>query len=229
MTAERSNPNDFRLPGITHRTGIFGRTGTGKTRLGAFLLSMSPFDQIPYCVLDYKLEQLFSQVDRIKEIGLSDKLPKQPGLYIVRPDSTENAEVEAWLWDVKKRGNFGLYIDEGYGIDRFSQAMLAILTQGRSLHVPVVWLSQRPTRIHTHAVSELDFIAAFQLTLPQDVQKLAEIMGRDEAEISQHLPEYHSRWYDVAKARSFQMAPVPGDDDILNRFDMRLAPKRRFG
>lgn len=220
--------NTFRLPGITHRTGIFGRTGTGKTRLGAWLLSMSPFDQIPYCVIDYKLEQLFSQVDRIKEIGLTEKLPKQPGVYIIRPTSHDDDAVEAWLDDVYNHEDFGLYVDEGYGINRYSKAMRAILTQGRSKHLPVTWLSQRPTQIPPYVVSEADFVAAFPLTLPQDVAKLSEIMGRSEAEISQHLPEYHSRWYDVAKGTGFKLAPVPDDQNILDRLHTRLAPKRRF-
>lgn len=221
--------NDFRLPGIEHRTGVFGATGTGKTRLGTWLCSVAPFDQIPYCVIDYKLEQLFSQIDRIKEIGLTEKLPKSPGLYILRPTSTDDDAVEAWLWEVYNREDFGLYVDEGYGIDRYSKAMRAILTQGRSKHLPVTWVSQRPTQIPPFVVSEATFIAAFQLTLPQDVAKLSEVMGRSEADISQRLPEYHARWYDVPKRKGFIMNPVPDDDDILNRFDMRLAPKRRFG
>lgn len=221
--------NDFRLPGLSHRTGVFGRTGTGKTRLGAWLLSVSPFDQIPYIVLDYKLEQLFTQVDRIKEIGLGEKLPTAPGVYIVRPHSTEDEAVEAWLWRIHAQEETGLYVDEGYGINRFSHAMRAILTQGRSKHIPVLWLSQRPTQIPPYVISEADFIAAFRLTLPQDVAKLSEIMGKSEAEISQRLPEYHSRWYDVAKNTGFVMQPVPDDNNILARLHSRLAPKRRFG
>jgi hypothetical protein len=224
----RDTNNDFRLPGLTHRTGVFGRTGTGKTRQGAWLLSVSAFDKQPFVVLDYKLEQLFTQADRIKEIGLKEKLPKAPGVYVLRPTSRDDEAVENWLWSVHEKENIGLYVDEGYGIDRFSKAMRAVLTQGRSKRLPVIWLSQRPTQIPPFVVSEADFLSVFQLTLPQDVQKVSEIMGKAEAELSQRLPDYHSRWFDVGRANGFVMKPVPGDEDILNRLDERLSPKRRF-
>lgn len=218
----------FRLPGITHRTGIFGRTGSGKTRLAAWLLSESPFDQQPYIVIDYKLEQLFSQTDRIKEIGLTDKLPKSPGVYIIHPPNDDDDAMEEWLWRLHEHENTGLYIDEGYGINRYSRAARALLTQGRSKHLPVIWISQRPSQIPPFVVSEADFLAVFKLQLPQDVAKVSEIMGRNATFASQTLPEYHSKWYDVAKDASYTLQPVPDDNTILNRLDERLKPNRRM-
>lgn len=219
----------FRLPGTSHRVGIFGRTGTGKTRKGVWVLSHAPFDKLPYVVLDYKLERLFSRVDRVRPIGLTEKPPKAPGLYIIQPEHTEEDDnaVEAWLWEIHKRENCGVYVDEGYGLDAKSRALRACLTQGRSKNLPFIFLSQRPSWISPFVVSEADFLDVFQLTLPQDVQKVSEIMGRENAILSQSLPEYHSLWYDVAKARSFVMAPVPSDDEILDRIDTRLKPKRK--
>lgn len=224
---ELASNTQFRLPGDTHRTGIFGRTGSGKTRLGTWLLSNSPFDKTPYVVIDYKLEKLFAQADRIKEIGF-DEVPKKPGLYIIRPLPTDDDAVEAWLWKIHQHENCGIYVDEGYGIDPKSKALRAVLTQGRSKHLPVIYLSQRPAWISPFVVSEADFLSVFQLTKPEDQQRVAQIMPRAELDFSQQLPEFHSRWYDVGKARGYTLAPVPDDDHILNTIDVRLAPKKRM-
>ncbi len=218
--------NEFRLPGATHRTGIFGRTGSGKTRQAAWLLSLSPFDKVPYVVIDYKLEQLFTQTDRIREIGF-DEVPKKPGVYILRPLPTDDDAVEAWLWKLHQRENCGIYVDEGYGIDPKSKALRAVLTQGRSKRLPVIYISQRPAWISPFVVSEADFLSVFQLTKPEDRQRVAAIMPALDLDVSQSLPEYHSRWYDVGRAQGFTLKPVPSDDDILNRLDDRLKPKRK--
>lgn len=217
----------FRLPDASHRVGIFGRTGTGKTRKGVWVLSHAPFDKLPYFVLDYKLERLFSRIDRIKEVGLTEKLPKAPGLYVIRPTPDDDDAVEAWFRKIHERENCGVYVDEGYGLKANSLALRAVLTQGRSKRLPCIFLSQRPSWISPFVVSEADFLDVFQLTLPQDIQKVSEIMGRENAALSQSLPEYHSLWFDVSKAKSFVMKPVPGDDEILDRLDTRLKPKRK--
>jgi hypothetical protein len=227
MADDKSVIPEFRLPDASHRVGIFGRTGTGKTRKGVWVLSWAPFDKVPYVVLDYKLERLFSRIDRVREIGLDEKPPKAPGLYIARPSPNDDDAVEAWLWNIHERENCGVYVDEGYGIDAKSKALRAVLTQGRSKRLPCIFLSQRPSWISPFVVSEADFLDVFQLTLPQDVQKVSEIMGRENAILSQSLPEYHSLWFDVAKNRARIMTPVPDDETILDRIDQRLKPRRK--
>lgn len=221
---------EFRLPGTSHRTLITGRTGTGKTRQGVWVLSLSPFNSVPYVIVDYKLEGLFAQSERIKEIGLNE-VPKHPGLYIVRPDSRDDDAVEAWLWQVHKQENCGLYVDEGYGIRQHSLALRSVLTQGRSKNLPCIFLSQRPAWISPFVVSEADFISVFPLTKIEDQKRIREVVPRDpefgdQFEWLARQPPYHSYWYDVGRNTGFRMLPCPSDDDILQRIDDRLKPKK---
>jgi len=217
--------HEFRLPTKSNRTAVVGRTGTGKTRFGMWLLSTAPFDKVPFVVIDYKLEGLFAQTDRIKEIGL-DEVPKHPGLYIMRPTSFDDDAVEAWFLKIHARENVGTYVDEGYGIDRHSKGLRSVLTQGRSKNLPVIFLSQRPAWISPFVFSEADFLAIFPLTKPEDQKKIREIVPGDPFEVLAALPPYHSYWYDVARNTGFNMLPVPGDDDILNTIEDRLKAKK---
>src|SRR5215469_9708495 len=88
---------DFHYPEEGFHTAILGTTGSGKSTLGAWLLSRAPFHQRPQFILDYKYEDIFSRVKRIVEIGLHEQLPRQPGLYIVRPRPDQEDDVENWL------------------------------------------------------------------------------------------------------------------------------------
>lgn len=216
----------FRLPNETHRTAVFGRTGSGKTRLGSWLLSRAPFDKVPYVVLDWKGEELFTRTDRIREIGMKE-VPKKPGLYIMRPIPGDEDAIEAWLWEAWKRERVGLYVDEGYSIPQRSRALQAVLTQGRSKRLPVIYLSQRPSWISQFVFSEADFYYIFPLNKLADRQRVQEMVPGDRLDVAQRLPPYWSYCYDVAQDAVFHVQPVPGDDEILNVIDTRLAPKRK--
>lgn len=221
---------DFRLPSVSDRLLVAGRTGSGKTRMGAWVLSEAPFDQQPYVVVDYKGEDLFAMTDSIREIGYRDVL-KHPGLYILRPRSDEAEAVEAWLWKIHARERTGLFIDEGYGIAPRSGALQAILTQGRSKRIPVIYLAQRPAHISAFVASEASHFSVFALSKKDDRDRIRDYLTQeqnDAVDLEAALPDFHSHWFDVKRNRHFVMQPVPGDDDILNRIEDRLQPKRRF-
>ncbi len=219
---------DFRLPSLTQRTAIIGRTGSGKTRFGTWLLSEAQFDKQPFVVLDYKREALFSHVDRIREIGVKE-IPKHPGLYIIRPSPQENDSVEEWLWKIWAHEHVGLYIDEGYVLPPRSEAFTAILTQGRSKRLPVICLTQRPSWISRFVFSEADFYAVFHLNDHRDKLTVQAFTPKDRMNLSNtRLPDYCSYWYDVGKDNVFQMQPVPGDDVILETLNSRLVPRKRI-
>ena len=221
--------DDVRLPGLSHRTTIVGRTGSGKTRFGAWLLSRAQFDEIPFVIIDHKREGLFSLCDRIKFInGL--QIPAKPGLYIMQPDvrsETHDEMLDAWLHNVLDHENIGIYIDEGYSLRQHSKAFRAVLTQGRSKHIPIITLSQRPSQISRFAFTEADFFAFFQLSLEDDRKTAQSFAPKKRIDLDKPLPPYYSHWYDVAKDQVTIFQPVPSDDEILDVFDARLAPKRK--
>lgn len=219
----------FRLPRSDQRVTVTGRTGSGKTWFAAWLLSKAPFDKQPYIIVDYKGDKLLGSIDRVERLSVKDPLPKHPGLFIVRPHIHEEAETEAWLWKVWERESTGLYFDEAFMLPNsgYSRrgALQAILTQGRSKHIPVISLVQRPSQISLFVFSEADYYACFHLNRKNDrktMNDLSDGLGADD------LAPYHSRWYDVSNNKSYLMLPVPHGDDIAEVIDSRLRVKTRF-
>lgn len=224
-----SDENEIKLPGISHRTAIFGRTGSGKSRFGLWLLSVSPFDKIPYVIIDHKREGLFQSIDRIKEIGYKD-IPREPGLYLLSPDvryETHDTDLDNWFLDALDREKIGMYVDEGYSIRAQSRALRTVLTQGRSKRVPVITVSQRPSQISRFVFTEADFFAIFQLNSDDDRKTAQSYAPKKRIDLDVPLPEFHSHWYDVARDKVTQFGPVPGDNEILSVIHERLAPKKR--
>lgn len=214
----------FRLPNAKQRCTIIGRTGSGKTQFGAWLLSEAPFDVMPYIIVDYKGDDLLNSSDRIKEIRVGE-VPKQAGLYVAHPHPAMNDAVEQWLWKIWERERVGLYFDEAYVLPE-KGALQAVLTQGRSKRIPAILLTQRPTAVSRFVFTEADFFSVFNLNDERDYQTLAGFTPFGKR--PEKLPDYHSRWFDVGKNFSAQLKPVPNSDAILDRIDNRLAPKRWY-
>ncbi len=248
---------ETRIPDETHRTIVVGRTGTGKSQGSIDLLSTQNWDEMPWVIIDYKGEDLVRDIlaqngwrksmkhgrtvlhrtlsSPIVELSLDDKLPRKPGLYYLRPrPKVDDAAMEAWLLRVHARGGIGLFIDEGYAMPAYgdSPAFTLILTQGRTLHIPVIVLYQRPVWMSRFAVAQADFIRVFKqgdirdkktvnnycapATLP-DGKKL----GPMELDA---LPDYYSLWHDVGRGRTAILQPAPDKRTILRTFKERLTP-----
>jgi len=217
---------EYRLPSTSQRAALVGRTGSGKTQHGFWLLSKAAFDKQPFFIVDFKRDELLNSTDRIKEIGLHEKLPKEPGIYITHPHPAQDAEVEAWLWKIWERGKSGLYVDEGYMLPD-KGAMRAILTQGRSLKIPCIILSQRPVWLSRFVFSEADFFTVFHLNDTDDKKTVGRFLPT--GLIKPRLADYHSAWYDVARDKALYIKPVPSADEITQSIEDRLKPgKRRF-
>jgi hypothetical protein len=216
---------DFRLPNNSERVTVVGRTGSGKTVFGMWLLSRSQFDKQPHIVVDYKLDENINAIDRIKEIGLNEKIPTKAGLYIIHPrGSIDEDAVDKWLWNIWATENIGLYVDEGYSIPD-KGGLEAIYTQGRSKHIPIITLSQRPAWISRYVFSEADYYSVFHLNDERDKQTIGRFTPWGTR--AKPLPEYHSRWFDVKSQSSFYLQPVPKVDEIQNRISDRLGPSKK--
>jgi DNA helicase HerA-like ATPase len=216
--------SDFQLPKNDERVAIVGHTGSGKTQQGAWLLSHYDFEAMPFVIIDFKYDDLLNSIENINRIDLDDTI-KKPGLYIVHPMPGEEEQVEKFLWKLWARENVGIYTDEGYMIDKNSKAFQSLLTQGRSKHIPMITLSQRPAFLSLFVFTEASHFSIFHLTDVEDEKRVQRFMREP---IDERLPQYWSRWYNVAQNKIFHLQPVPNRESILERFNAKIVPKRRF-
>ena len=207
----------------TERTVIVGRTGSGKTQQGAWLLSKAPFDRMPWIIVDYKRDEILNGSRLIREIGYND-LPKHPGLYILHPEPSHDEQVDGYLSRVYRRGNTGLFLDESYMVPD-KKGLSAVLTQGRSLRIPVIALTQRPAWLSRFVFSEADHFSVFHLNDSEDRKKVGRFLPGGAAD--HPPPEFNSIWYSVKRNKLFHLQPVPDAATILTDIETRLAPRRR--
>lgn len=244
----------IRGPTDQQRTVVLGRTGSGKSQFSCALLSTRNFDEMPWTIIDFKGEDLILDIlrtvngsiksrsgDVIKHISPFDPVPTKPGLYYMKVRPILDAPpLEAWLWKVhgEKRGtigkkyvgNMGLMIDEGYCMPQPIKggAFDVILTQGRSLHIPVIVLYQRPVWMSRFAVAQADFFAVFEQNDVRDLKITSQFVKPVRGDNGQtitvfnELPRYNCLWYDVGQGVSTVLAPAPDRQSIINLFKSRL-------
>lgn len=216
----------FVLPGVSDRTIIVGQTGSGKTWFGVWLLSLMNYDQMPWIIIDYKRETLFRELGKSSirsHLKPSSLAPTKPGLYLLQPFESDDDAMDDFLWRVWKKGRCGIYIDEAMMIPAGRRsAMRAILTQGRSLKIPVIALSQRPVEIDRYFFSEARCYAEFFLMDRDDRITLKRYTPFH----PDNVPEnHHCYWYDGQSRKVSYLAPVPHKDTFLSRLRAR-APRR---
>lgn len=217
------------LPDDTQRISIVGRTGSGKTIAAAWHLSLADFTHMPWVIYDFKRDSLLMQIAALKgaeHIG-TDFAPRKPGLYFVHPLPHEVEEVQAQMWKIWGHEQTGVYIDEGYMVcppPMINQPFRALLTQGRSKHIPMIILSQRPVWLDRFVFSESDFYQVFALNHSGDRKKIMEYVP---ANLDERLPLYHSYYHDVSNAETVVLKPVPEPDLILESIENKLRSMRK--
>lgn len=208
------------LPQYDKRTTVVGSTGSGKTQFAVWLLSTRDFNIRPWIIFDFKGDALISEIGAT-EIPVGSKLPREPGLYITRPiPGVHDAEVTRMLWDAWAQEDIGIYIDEGYMIQPTRNPGLnACLTQGRSKHIEMIILSQRPVLMSKMVFSEASYFAVFNLTMEIDRKTVAEYLDGRKLKV---LPKYHCLWYDVERQEGAIFMPVPDAETLIETFKKRL-------
>lgn len=224
----------WRLPKASEHTAVVGRNGTGKSQAGFWLLSQRDLANSINVIVDYKGEELCEQLTRAREIGY--EIPKENGLYVLRADPENDDAMRDLLRKIRRTGNIGLFVDEGYMIPGEKKGPFqALLTQGRSLNIPIITLSQRPVEINRFVFSEAGHILYFDLNdeRDQDTVKMFTPKGFVDwlpAGISdeKRLLPYHFKWYNLKDNEYFGMLPVPSASEIIDTIDAQLKPKHRW-
>jgi hypothetical protein len=226
---------EWKFPAVGERVSIVGSTGSGKTRFANWLFAKSYghlFKKRPHLIIDYKGDDLIRQIPNMREIGPKDNVTK-PGLFVVRP-APKDPEIEILLWKIWKQGNVGIYLDEGYMLPGGSVNGCApfnwILTQGRSLKIGAITLTQRPVMCSRFVFTEADYHAQFRLNdLEDQLKTIGRFTRKDDPvwNFREPLEPFHSRWYDVKRDYSTKVMPVPSDEAILSLYDEALKVRHR--
>lgn len=216
----------FSLPGASDRTTIIGATGTGKTVLGGWVLSKQRFDKRPWVCLDFKNEELWDIVGSppMKDLKLSQGIPKKKGLYRLEVRPGQEDELEDWLWKIWERENIGLFCDEASLIPQ-RNAFKAILRQGRSKRIPVIACTQRPVDCDREVFSESNYVCVFRVDDERDY-KIIKGFTRS-APIERPLPPFHSWWYDKKNSSLTLLKPSPKPNEVAKSLK-QVAPQQSF-
>lgn len=222
----------FELPADDEHTTIVGRNGSGKTQLGAWLLSKQNLRNKPWVIIDYKGDELLNSIDGLIEVGFGDT-PDKAGLHILRSHPAMDDQTDGFLQKIWETGDIGVYVDEGYMLPTYRGSPYeSLLIQGRSLRIPVITLSQRPVKVSRSAFSEASHIVVFHLNDNRDVKIVEELVPPDFMEWipddfvpynkDGRLPPYHSRWYALKKDERYLLRPVPDGNTILSEINAQL-------
>ena len=222
-----ADPSLWKMPGDDDRTSIVGKTGSGKTTAGLFILSQQKsYKKMPWIIIDYKGDDTIAKVP-CKIISPDTPPPNEPGLYRLQasPFLQNEDPVDGFLKKVWANGHTGLFFDEAYMLpDRYGRSgggtLRALFTTGRSRHIPIISLTQRPVDVIKYNFSEASHHVIFRLPDKADRDTVRGRVPNEEfdrifGKSGTGLPKYHSMWYDVSEDNSFTMLPFPHPDEIV--------------
>lgn len=236
-------------PGDTDRVAIIGRTGSGKTQFACAFLQSRSWDKMPWIILDGKGgegEKLIADIGKalrgtpyFHKMKVTDKIPSKPGLYHIRFLPDEHQALEDLMMRIWEHGRCGFYIDEGYMLPQALprwKGYTYLLTQGRSLEIPMIMLYQRPVWLNKFVIEQAGYFAVFSLNSDKDAKYVMDIIRPAKTFSGQiitpneGLPRYHCLWYDVEDGQTTVLRPAPARADIIKAFaDKAGARGKRTG
>lgn len=235
----RSSPGKFEFPGDGDRVTIVGTSGSGKSHFALWLVAESAsYTKQPWVLVDYKGEGgdiigKLRSLNLATQIDVRDEVPKEAGIYIVKPDPQATHLAADFLWKIYRRGRIGVFFDELSMAPEFrGQAggggpVKALLTQGRAKKIPVYGLVQRPVDVNIHAFSEASFLCEFYLKRRDDKIRIAEYLPEDEPTWQRYEPRLTKHghtclWWDDNQHKAFYLKPAPDVNAILDIFETRI-------
>jgi hypothetical protein len=210
----------YTYPASDKRAVIVGSTGSGKTFVACWLLAFADWHKRPWYILDYKGDQLIRDI-RATDIDVNEEPPTEPGLYRLAliPDMDDKA-LAKFFWRIWENENSGIYLDEGFMINRNDTAFKALLTQGRSKNIQMITLVQRPVFCSKFIFSEANHFYVMKLQIEDDRKYVS---GYLDGTPINRLPRFHSYVYNADDQEGVHLGPVPGRAAILDLFNHRRA------
>lgn len=203
------------------RVSVVGRTGSGKSTLGTYLLLNSPLQWIilnpkgtaAYNALPDMITIEGMDIDKIHR-ALTQKIKGKAKYRFINVIPTRH-ETEPEYQDAfigllhDGYTNIGLCCDELYTVHKNGRALpglIAWLTRGRELKQSFLGLSQRPAWVSQFIFSESDFVVMMALSTANDQKKVYDITGSEA--MRQKLPPYEWLWFDAAENKTIWYNPI---------------------
>jgi energy-coupling factor transporter ATP-binding protein EcfA2 len=183
------------LPG--QKVAIAGQNGCGKSVLATHLARS--MDRV--LVYDPKWDPSADMPNAAVVTTAKEAIAALPGRVIYRPDPVESGQIVDRFDEIVRKiirggGRHGIVVHE---LGNLGTAFAmgdwhrAAITQGRSLQITMVELTQRPRHIPIVALSEAQHLVCFTLLNPDDRDVMAGYMGQ--ALRPSALPLDFSWWY----------------------------------
>lgn len=192
-----------------------GRTGSGKSTWGKWMLQRSP---LSWVILNPKHTAAYKDLPEsvtIKSLNMRDveKALSRNQYVIVNPESADASPDSMDDFVMALHNSFshvGLCCDELYSLHKggvAGQGLIGYLTRGRELKQSFLGLTQRPAWLSQFLFSESDYICGMALALEKDRKRMVEMTGKNE--FLARVPPRNWLWYDVAAESLAYYGPVP--------------------
>lgn len=190
---------------------IVGQTQSGKSTLASWIAAA--WSRV--LVLDPKLDDAIAELPGAAvRYGAAAALKALPGRVVYRPLPRELGDLAGALDPLARRifrlGGHGLVLHETEIVAPYWGAkpgLRSLAMWGGSRHAPVIFCSQRPSRIDRLALSEPAHVFLFRLTDDRDLSTISGVMGVKPAALTP-LPDPHAFYYRGPDGRVHAMRPL---------------------
>lgn len=197
------------------RAVISGRTGSGKSALGAYFLNRS---RQHWIILNPKHTAAYRDLPGVnvlqgfdaRKVNKSIESHQFTCINFTGEESNPAFMDGVIAWLCENYTNIGVCCDELYTLHTRGNpgpGLIALLTRGRELKQSFLGMTQRPAWISVFTYSEASYIIGMDLTTPADRKRLYENTG--EAGFLKRLSAYYWRFYNVGNDAATFWGPVP--------------------